>query len=395
VALLSALLVAVSFFTTNRIATTSIWYSLDGYDHHRYIEMATGNPFGFHLAPFCWRILDPLIVKLQPFGFEVGFLWVTLISLWLGGIVVYYLTKAAGFLRVYGVFNLVLFFSLGWVIKQNVFDFWLPDSLGYLFVLTAIYAIYRKLDLLFVVLLAVGVLAKESVFFVAPLYYTINATKVLDLKLLRRTLLFAIPALLALLLVRLGIPQLNGDPTYMAEISQKFRLVTEYEAVPYSLTDLFRTIGMDRLQALTPYNVGLRYLIFPLGVTLLALPFFAIKQNAKLLIRFAPYLVLVYAQLLFAINTERLVALAFPPLLLMSATGIRNLMSRLNLNPIYALALPGALFVLGTLSLDYEWFYLSIYVQIVLCLLFFVGIGVLAIGKYRQNRRGGHIERTT
>jgi hypothetical protein len=55
-------------------------------------------------------------------------------------------------------------------------------------------------------------------------------------------------------------------------------------------------------------------------------------------------------------------------------------------------ALPGALFVLGTLSLDYEWCYLSIYVQIVLCLLFFVGMGVLAIGRYRQNRRGGQIE---
>ena len=191
--LLSALLVTVSFFTTNRIATSSIWYSLDGYDHHRYIEMATGHLFDFHLAPFCWRILDPLIVKLQPFGFEAGFLWVTLISLWLCGIVVYYLTKAAGFVPVYGLFSLILFFSLGWVIKQNVFDFWLPDALGYLFVLAAIYAIYKKLDLLFVTLLAIGVLAKESVFFVAPLYYTLNATKVLDLKVLRRTLLFCHP----------------------------------------------------------------------------------------------------------------------------------------------------------------------------------------------------------
>jgi hypothetical protein len=393
VSLLSALLVAVAFFTTNRISTSSIWYPLDGYDHHRYIAMATGNPLDFHLAPFCWRILDPLIVKLQPFGFEAGFLLVTLISLWLCGIVVYYLTKVAGFAPVYGLFSLLLFFSLGWAVKQNVFDFWLPDALGYLFILVAIYAILKKRDLLFVILLAVGVLAKESVFFVAPLYYTLNAAKLIDVKLLRRTVLFAIPALLALLLVRLGIPQLNGDPAYIVEVGQKFRLVTEYESAPYSLTDLFQTIGMDRLHALTPYNVGLRYLVFPLGITLLGLPLFAIKQNAKLLLRFAPFLALVYIQLLFAVNTERLVVLAFPPLLLMSTTGIRNLMSRLDLNPVYALCLPAALFVLSTLSLDYEWFYQSTYVQIVLCLLFLAAIGILAIGKYKQNRPGKQTQR--
>ncbi|MEP6774138.1 MAG: hypothetical protein ABJA50_00970 [Chloroflexota bacterium] len=359
---------------------------MNGFDHHRYIAMATGNLFDFHLAPFCWRILDPLLVKLQPFGFEAGFLLVTLISLWLCGIVVYYLTKAAGFSRIYALFALLLFSSVGWAVKQNVFDFWLPDSLGYLFVLAAIYAIYKKHDLLFVMLLGVGVLAKESVVFVAPLYYTINATTLLDLKLMRRTVLLSIPAVLALFLVRLAIPQLNGDPTYVAQIGQQMALVREYELVPYSITDLFNTIGMDRLHALTPYNVGLRYLIFPLGVTLLALPFFAVKQNAQLFLHFAPFVALVYIQLLFAINTERLVVLAFPPLLLMSAAGVRNLMSRLDLRPAYALPLPIALFLLNTLNPDYEWTYQSTYIQIILCLLFLVVIGVLALGKYNSKR---------
>ncbi len=386
VSLLSALLLAVVFFTTDRITAGSIWYPMNGFDHHRYIAMATGNLFDFHLAPFCWRILDPLLVRLQPFGVEAGFLVVTLISLWLCGMVVYYLTKDAGFSRIYALFTLLLFFSVGWAVKQNVFDFWLPDSLGYLFVLAAIYAIYKKYDLLFMILLGVGVLAKESVVFVAPLYYTINATKLLDLKLLRRTVLLSIPALLALFLVRLAIPQLNGDPAYVAQISQQMALVPNYELVPYSLTDLFNTIGMDRFHALTPYNVGLRYLIFPLGVTLLALPFFAVRQNAQLLLRFAPFLVLVYVQLLFAINTERLVVLAFPPLLLMSAAGVRNVMSRLDLHPAYALPLPIALFLLNTLNPDYEWTYQSTYIQIILCLLFLAVVGVLALGKYNSRR---------
>ena len=109
-------------------------------------------------------------------------------------------------LSIYALFSFFLFFSVGWAVKQNVFDFWLPDALGYLFTLAAIYAIYKKHDLLFVLLLSVGVLAKESVVFVAPLYYTINAARLIDLKLLRRTILFTIPALLALFLVRFRHP---------------------------------------------------------------------------------------------------------------------------------------------------------------------------------------------
>ena len=49
------------------------------------------------LPPSAGAILDPLIVRLQPFGFETGFLLVTLISLWFCGTVIYYLTRAAGF----------------------------------------------------------------------------------------------------------------------------------------------------------------------------------------------------------------------------------------------------------------------------------------------------------
>ena len=143
---------------------------------------------------------------------------------------------------------------------------------------------------------------------------------------------------------------------------------------------------MDRLQTFTAYNVGLRYLVFPLGITLLGLPFLAVKQNAKLLLRFAPFLAFVYGQLLFAVNIERLVVLAFPPLVLMSAVGVRNLMLRLNLNPVYALGLPIALFVLGTLNRDYDWTYQSTYIQIILCLLFLAVVGVLAFGKYNSKR---------
>ena len=87
-ALLSALLTTIVFLTTLRITIGTEQYALGVMDHHRYVAMAEGNPFDFHLAPFSWRVLVPLIVKLQPFGIETGFLLVTLISMALCGVII-------------------------------------------------------------------------------------------------------------------------------------------------------------------------------------------------------------------------------------------------------------------------------------------------------------------
>ncbi len=114
-ALLSAVLISTVFLTTIRITPGTEQYALGVMDHHRYVIMAEGNPFDFHLAPFSWRVLVPLIVKLQPFGTEIGFLLVTLVSIWLCGIMIYYMIKAAGFAPAYGLFGMLLFYSIGWV----------------------------------------------------------------------------------------------------------------------------------------------------------------------------------------------------------------------------------------------------------------------------------------
>jgi hypothetical protein len=279
---------------------------------------------------------------------------------------------------------------MGWVTKQYVYDFRLTDLPAILFIVAAIFAIYSKRDLLFLVLLTVGVFAKETVLFAAPLYYSLNASRLVDLRLLRRTALLTLPPVVVLVLLRLGIPALNGDPAYTTIMSQKMTLAPEYEKVPYSFVNMLNAFGAERIQKLTLYNVGLRYLLFPLSLAPLALPLLAIKQVAIVLLRFSPYLILVYAQLLIARNTERLVALAFPALIVMSVVAVQKVMTDLRINPLWALVLPASLFVLGTLSSDPEWSYLSLnwqFVIFVFFLLFLASVFIYRNGEKRVTRQ--------
>lgn len=381
---LTALLTVIVFFTTDKITTDAELYSLGTMDHHRYVAMAVGNTFDFHLAPFSWRVLVPLLVKLQPFGVQTGFLLITVVSLWLSGFMLYYVLKAAGLQRVYGVFGVLLFFSMGWLTKQYIFDFWLPDLPVILFILIVVYAIYTKRDMLFVGALILGALTKETIMFAVPLYYTLNAAKLIDWPLLRRTVLLAMPAVIILTLLRIFIPAMNGDPAYLATLPAVMTLAPDYELVPYSVTHMLQAFGGERLQELTPYNVGLRYLLFPLGIAPVALPFLAPKQIGMTALRWSPYLLLVYAQLLLAFNTERLVSLAFPPLILLSSMAVRSLMGSLRLNPLWSPVLPLSLFLLGAASTDPEWSYLSLSWQVIICLIFLLVICVVFLNNRKR-----------
>jgi len=169
-------------------------------------------------------------------------------------------------------------------------------------------------------------------------------------------------------------------------MSQKMTLVSDYEEVPYSFVSMLRTIGTERLQELTLYNVGLRYLLFPLSLAPVALPLLAIKQVAIVLLRYSPYLILVYAQLMIAKNTERLVALAFPALIVMSVVAVHKVMTDLKINPLWALVLPASLFILGTVSSDPEWSYLSLNWQFVIFVVFLLLLASVFVYRNGEKR---------
>ncbi len=94
------------------------------------------------------------------------------------------------------------------------------------------------------------------------------------------------------------------------------------------------------------------YSIVVFGVTAIALPLFAIRRNARWLLRFLPFVILICAQALFATNVERLLVAGFPVLILMALTGAGAITRKLRAGDWVFVALFA---VLITLSLSRTW----------------------------------------
>src|SRR5947209_13984306 len=96
VASVCAVLLAAIYLRTYRITPQDALFQ-QPWDWHKYLYMARHNPLDFHIAPFCWRFLNSLFARLLPFGVERNFLLLTLVELFLTGVLTYYALKRWGF----------------------------------------------------------------------------------------------------------------------------------------------------------------------------------------------------------------------------------------------------------------------------------------------------------
>ncbi len=324
VASMALLFMTVLLLTTPRLTYPQRALQTRG-DHRAYIRMTLEPPGEYRLPPYCWRVMVPYVAKILPFGIERNFLFIAFVSVWLTGVSMYYLAKLLDFSRSEAFVGMLLFFTLMYATKWLIADFWLPDGLAHLLIVWAIYFIIARKDISFVLLLALGVLVKENALFVTPLYYTLNARKLIDLRLLARTVLLVTPAIAVLVAVRIGIPSSHS----------------------YDYLERLRRIGGERLDTLGPSTIVESYLLRTFGVAVSLLPFFAIRRNLSLALRFSPFILLVYSQLLFATNTERLLVLAFPAMILMALHGVREICKVTNTQAITFAFLVWALMALN------------------------------------------------
>jgi hypothetical protein len=283
------------------------------------------HPAGrFRGAPWAWRLLEPGLVRASPFAPQVGFAIVAFTSLWLTGIVLYAVCRRLQFSARLSLYGVILFFGLGYAVKFNVFDFWLTDPLAFLFTALGVFAAIDRRRLLFAACLAVGVLAKESVIFVTPLYLSLNVRTRADKRLLLEGLLVSLPAVLVLVVVRVFIPAMNADPSYVASLPHL--VAADTRSVPdYSPLVVFRTVMNDRL---AHWTSTLAQAVSAFGVLIPALLVFGGRKAQELAVRFSPFLVLVFVQLTFAFNTQRLVVLAFPAVIALTLCGVERLVAK-------------------------------------------------------------------
>src|SRR5260370_21077946 len=174
--------------------------------------MVEGHVFDFHIAPFCWRLLAPLLVHLLPLQTPLGFLLVSFISMVGTATLVYYIAKQMAWCGPYPLLALLLFFGPTFFLRQPAYSFLNVDPLAYFLVTFAIWAVVSRRTFLFVVSLTLGVATKESALFAAPLFYSLNANRIIDIPWLRRAILAVTPAVAVLIAICLFIPAWNKDP---------------------------------------------------------------------------------------------------------------------------------------------------------------------------------------
>lgn len=292
-------------------------------DHLAYYRMAVNPPFSYRLPPYLWRVTVPLLARALPFDVQWSFLAITFISLVGTAVLIYYLAKAWGFTRIFAILGMLLFVSMGFASRYTLGNFWIVDAASFLVIAVTIYLIVARHDLTYAAVLALGVTVKENALFVVPLFYTLRAEKLFDRRLAARALLLALPAIMVVVALRLGLPPSSR----------------------YSLTARLEEFIALRSQQFNQ-NRFLNWTTGTFGVAPLLLPLFAPRRSAELFLRFLPFLLLVYLQLLLARDTSRLLVLGFPAIILLALTGARALAERTRINAAWFLLLP-----LSTLTL--------------------------------------------
>ncbi len=288
------------------------------WDHHKYLYMAISQ-LDFHIAPFCWRILVPFLASILPFELSVNFQFISFISLIFTGYFVFKIGEK--------IFNdsklafamLISFYSLSFSTKFVIHDFWLPDAFANMLIAAGIYYIIIKKDQLFLIVMIIGAITKESVLFTLPLYYTINTKKFFDRHLLKQTILISLIPLLVLILVRIIIPPLNSSEEYLSSLPEQLKLV-HFDSSDYNLNYLINEFVPERISEFS-FETLHRITIYTFTIH-----FFLSLINFRMLkvygLRFSIFLLLAYLQIFFAVNDDRLVAIAFVPFLVLSIAGL-------------------------------------------------------------------------
>ena len=343
VTLTSFILVLLTLSRTARVTVGHPDF-IQPWDHHKYIHMAVGNPFDFHIAPFCWRVLNPFLVKLLPLPVEAGFLFLDVVAISFTAVICYYILLQYGFRPLSGLAGVFLFLSLGFATKWDLAFCYGPNALASLFIAAGFLLISKKHDLWFAAVLALGMLVKETVIVVAPLHYLLNARSFFDWKQAIRSGLVVLPAALVVLSLRLLIPAGNQDPAYLSGLPDQLKIVyagrtsfTYMEALVFEAGELRKTKALDLL---VMFTVG------PFGLVLL-LSLFAIRKNRWFCLRLAPFLVIVSFQALFSAGVSRALTFGVVPLILLATAALDWISEQCAIPMRYLLPWPLALWSLN------------------------------------------------
>ncbi len=290
------------------------------WDYHKYIYIAENGPLNFHIAPFCWRFLHPLIAGALPWPLDTSFRILSLAEALLGGVLAYYLSRAAGFSQAAGLTALIVFFGIPPAAKDTVFNPWGVDPLSRVLVLAGFLFLVKDRLWLACAAFALGVCAKETVVITAPLFYAWKARKWFDREWLLRSAALALPIIATFVAVRIFIPAWNADPEYVGRLP--FSLAQVYDGkTSFVYSELIQAIFAEYFTTPAWGWMLMAISVGSFGV-FAVLPFLAWRANAVLLLRLSPFLLLTYVAMLFSSGWTRVLVLAFPAVALLALRGL-------------------------------------------------------------------------
>ena len=322
-------------------------------------------------APYCWRLLVPFLVYMLPFSIEIGYFVITYFCIIVSSVLIYFIVKHLFVGLYYPWIGVLTYFSLIYVVRINAIEFISVDALAFTFILLSIFSIYKKKNLLFIVSTALGILTKETLFVVFPLYFTINYMPNQNRKfynhLIYNTFILLSPAIIIyILLIVIIVP--NSNYNYLNILIK----TTQYRFD--SFLGMFSTLNKDLFANQNNYENSLINLYrISLGAIGPILYFIILKayKIRNYIIRLSPLLVLSFLQIFIAEDNERLVAVGFPAYILLYLFAIQSFVIENKINIKYFLIYSLANVVLQFfLTNDHYWqTYYSVVFQLILGLM--------------------------
>lgn len=311
---------AVLAFTDLRLEVTAA-FADPGWDRHYYLEAARSGPWDFHIAPYCWRVLVQLLAWAAPLPLQWTFFAAAFAGALAAGAATWRLLRCEGHPPGLAAAGVLLLFAAGWGLRYQLADFWLPDAAATAAITLCLLFAARGQPRAFAAALFAGALAKESALIAAPLALAF-ADRLPGSR--RRQLatgaLAPLPGAAAAVLVRFAIPAWNDDAGYIASLPPVISRFPEIVA-HYDYRALLREVGWE--QRVLGFDGRLaRALTFgTFGPLTAALAFAGAAAKPRLAARLAPAVLLAWAQLLAARDTERLVAMAAPAVCWLAVEG--------------------------------------------------------------------------
>ncbi|MCX8011458.1 MAG: hypothetical protein N3A61_09920 [Ignavibacteria bacterium] len=363
VTIFSILIVIVYLLRTDLITLEHQNFNLP-YDRHKYIEMAETN-LNFHIAPFCWRILTPMLSSILPFDIQTNFLLVSVAFIIATAVGVYYLVKHIFKEKIYAWLGVLIFYSFGWIVKNSLSDFWLVDSSLFFFLALAIFFVYKDNNLAFSIAVLLGALAKEMIFYLLPFYLMHNLNLYGIKSALKRTTIVFLPATIIFIIITQIIPSRNDDVAYLNTLSQNLTTVTVYGSA-FDLNLFLENFNHKFDIIFIVRNILGTYGIFVIIFSLYSL--FYVKQDRLI------YLIMIllsWIPLLFSfVNLQRLMIISFPFFIVLTLRGIDILSTRFKLPFLLAFVFP--LTLIFTNLYYYDRVFTSLWVQTIFVIINFV-----------------------